>query len=1337
MGHRIKVVENKREAVDLLSIGDDELNSILEVLCRREEYDHPGRDKKFISYGQSIAFKLLIDKHKLLEDISVKFTSEIDEVRLRQILNSDAVIPVISFKPTNMRTRAGIKKEALIENPAKVKDKKPYVNVSIAAEQPFFIAELKFCTNKQFGEIIRTIFPSVIFKRTLDCFCKTGMYTSQMLSIMVNKPRIVSNSKLLLGKQLLSLGKQLEYADNFHNSTAGCMLAFSKIKCSSRVKQSITLGDFIKTIDTRTHNKVLVSLVSELSKYYSEISSSKDEFIYPLSPLSSLFRINAMHIYLYALSGRDELVRDFILYSEISKNRHDELSKIEEKYFKEETRSKNLRRIIEQKFGIIISPNIEIDKALLEIGKKEREIVLAEYNKEIKQWEAEKNNTCGHIKAVRRLREAKSSSEAVKLLKDLSIYFARPHANTQKNDEWIKCASCRYNIICPHVLEFIRLSNENATYNFIREVLNKFALKIPTAGEENRFSSFCRICGEELYKFIPENEYNTAELLGEIGTLDDSLKSAFTAEAFNAIRDLRFTTFVNTKKLAFTASDICRTALLVYNQELLKRHRGLNTVPSEGTEEIPIRTKVYISIFVYAYFLSMIEKNKTIGLEGVDFNAPLKTYVLAVKGLILRRNAKLLTMLEMSEEYITNIYKDAYRMFAGRSKLETVKDEAMIILEAVSNVCPVFLWGSVMVRIMGECPLLYNRTPEQIRDEFEKVMGKKISTILHDRADTSKSKLVQYLLGIRQTDKGVRHVPAEYPPEYDPIYVTKLPEVNFYNTLYDIPEVEDKIGLEKYDITGSDTYTTEAVVGGKDTYTTEAVVGGRDSTGIIAHGDTAEIVTGGRDARRKKKVVAKHTKKRETEMKKKKETIKIKPKHIPRFTKTGMLKKAEEYIYRESYRLLVKIVKTPEFVNTEYLREKERGYIMMRNRLSISNIVFRIYSSRREFVSRDLPISYIYDEEGIKHTWMGGKGNIYIKDEKGRIIDEQCGKCGIKLSEYNTLNIEKIEEALKLLNEFNNFFDLYYSRCPEGDLHTFENDVCTKCGATAYILLMYDTPEYYKKAQEYFNKYYTVYKEQKEEINTPSSSRALSLKEYVRLEDADWTYDYSKIIGLSQFLRIPPSVVEAFGSYEGQSFSDIEENKMIIEPIKDKDDYRINAIDSIVRMFIVEYNRVRFVNRISRINPLTLDILRSSNIQDHQYEELATTMPDIAHGYRETRRRIYINRTGEDVFLYSLEFLANMCLKLGESGDLLQKTAAEKIMSYILSSEKLLSKHGTFNYKIFGDETVSASIDTGIGETDAAVDVAEDATPDDSYIRISLDEMDIDEEDAEANLEVN
>ena len=130
------------------------------------------------------------------------------------------------------------------------------------------------------------------------------------------------------------------------------------------------------------------------------------------------------------------------------------------------------------------------------------------------------------------------------------------------------------------------------------------------------------------------------------------------------------------------------------------------------------------------------------------------------------------------------------------------------------------------------------------------------------------------------------------------------------------------------------------------------------------------------------------------------------------------------------------------------LKKEENGFLIMRS-IANSKVYNNIkYTKSRSFdylinKNKDMKLSYIYDENGIKHSWVNNfKKNIYIyeNDEEhtnadinkmlsskkhidGRIIDIKCPYCSVKLSEISTINIQKIKEALVKQHKINNFFN--------------------------------------------------------------------------------------------------------------------------------------------------------------------------------------------------------------------------------------------------------------------------------------------------------------------------
>jgi hypothetical protein len=1058
---------------------------------------------------------------------------------------------------------------------------------------------------------------------------------------------------------------------------------------------------------------------------------------------------------------------------------------------------------------------------LAQLQKREREVVTTEYANRKHEWEARSANKCPHVRLASRLRSAKTALEATQLLKELSAYFKPPDALPARGAaarrappelEWTSCKSCGFRVICPHVVELIQMQSRNRPYDEVRTRLMKYAIQYSErSGEDggpsrDTYAYFCRICSEQLAEFTGEDR--TAQVLGAVGNLDDHVRKVIWIEAVNAAELVRFPIPIDPRKFAGTAVGVCHPLLLAAEANLIKRGRrrsseqkkprrddpanGGNDPYGDDEEAIDPRTHLYVALFVYAYVLNLIrsshaaseEESRRLGFEGVGRGAPMSKYAEGILSSVLKKYAGLISRIEdITPEFIADRFREAYRLVVGEEGPQelTSADEAKIVVNEIVSLSPVYHYGAGAARVFGALPVARPLTPAAARREFETVLGRTLPEVLEDRAADSKESLVQLLLGVRPSGRGSRRVAVEYPRGSDPLYIYSEPAVNFLLTIFRAPAAVAK----------------------------SVDMGPFDGLAALAeaHPACAEVcikeAVGGRAAPRKRKVASPEKAKPAAAAaagKKAKPAAaaaaaaskKAKPaagRRAP-FDPGAFLRGAPELgsaaagLYLRSYELFTEYVtgitsseKMEAFqARLARARTSERGFLLFRSACAVKNYRqfgfsvsrrFGLYADARPSGRRKnrlegspqptVPLTYLYDEKGLAHTWAGGRsrGNIYLYSapagEEGppvelthsaivqavaagaegggaagpthgrALLDLKCSVCGVLLSEIHTLDEKKARVSLQALSEFSSFFSFYDSRCPADGLHDFAAGgaarECSKCGISEPLIFGYGLPANASAARAYYDKYLERYNEQRGIVTSSgrtasapahslSDAAAEALEAYGGFAAA-WRHDYSLLVQAAELIGEPVAALETLGATEGREYGDVLSGAGAPPPPSSADDPRLLAADSDVRVFITAYNRLRYIHRFSKAGPEAEAVLQEAMVPRHEYESLPALLPDVFDGYSAKRLALLQTRTPAEVLLFTIESLARMALAVaaapsGPGGQdwvpRLGQEFAKRALAKVVRSERLLAKNGPFNFKIFGEDD--------LGEDDGAGDFA-------------------------------
>jgi hypothetical protein len=238
----------------------------------------------------------------------------------------------------------------------------------------------------------------------------------------------------------------------------------------------------------------------------------------------------------------------------------------------------------------------------------------------------------------------------------------------------------------------------------------------------------------------------------------------------------------------------------------------------------------------------------------------------------------------------------------------------------------------------------------------------------------------------------------------------------------------------------------------------------------------------------------------------------------------------------------------------EYLEMIKKHQLEYPKRILLYNM-WAIDMDNHRFSINKLPYSNIYDELGIKHKWdiyIYGDKKIKKSDllplEKAILTDMECAVCGVKKSSTSELSDEKIRKLLYVNATIKAFYAEYYTKCPEGGLHS--GDPCKKCKID--------------KSKIDFA-YYEKYKKERD-----SDYKITTFEKFVPRE-LKWEFNYTNIIKVAEMCKIQPEQILILGLTGGKIYK-----KMIKKPEYEPliaRDHRLFLVAAYVRQIIIEQHK--------------------------------------------------------------------------------------------------------------------------------------------------------------------
>lgn len=404
----------------------------------------------------------------------------------------------------------------------------------------------------------------------------------------------------------------------------------------------------------------------------------------------------------------------------------------------------------------------------------------------------------------------------------------------------------------------------------------------------------------------------------------------------------------------------------------------------------------------------------------------------------------------------------------------------------------------------------------------------------------------------------------------------------------------------------------------------------------------------------------------------------------------------------------------------------------------------------QKFVDPHVSIARIYDEDGKKHVWDifvysdGDKLTEYRATDIAKVItggkrfdqvatDKKCSVCGILRSQVDELDVEKIEESLRLSATLDSFFRFYETRCPKGDLHVYSETACTKCG------MIIGASSGQQGGINVFRQYKAVYLRDRNELNSsaiPATARVYKPADTSKYESEYSTFaaNFSVVTTLADKLNVNQKLLLALGATEKIEYNDILSGKYIPREVEERNAPRIVTLDAYIRTLYTEWSQLRVFYRFQKPNSEITKLIDSANIPRHELANVIGTLPDIYDDYSSRFEYVKWKLKPRDIVAFCIQTFCEKALAIWSidgPGAALAKLFTAYIVGKILRNDELVSKPGYFSWSaVFGDKESKRDL----AETDAepSTEVQVDTTDDMNETAMSLEAYDVEEDpDAE------
>jgi hypothetical protein len=630
-------------------------------------------------------------------------------------------------------------------------------------------------------------------------------------------------------------------------------------------------------------------------------------------------------------------------------------------------------------------------------------------------------------------------------------------------------------------------------YNDIKNhLINNYAATIDHDDEDYH----CKICGEILY--ITENDFLPDFIAGKKMSYipeSDRLKSRIWKDvAYIVNRMILFKDKTDLKTIINTVTDVLRPK--IGEVEIL-----MSKIKTNSSDALYILIDVYISIYIYAFFIHLIYTNYgkiTFAVRmknGGAYNANdrKKSTDSSMNGLTYKKNT----------EY-TNCITKTNNKIGGKKNIEQIR------LQHIFNNALSLLLYTKNSQINNLSSINVNSVKDILLQSYKWVKSLKTETIKKIDNDTK----------------------ADF--KYDIIfnYIKYIHNMKYYNTIKNVKNKQDTPEYTPEQILGRSIDNIKSDIANNiGIYSTIVIPESwcLDKTSEDNHTYCNYVYNSALSVLEyaKEKI---HTRNA-----------------VPCSSYVAIYNKKYEYLRQISkevhYRNIIagidpynklKLLKNPpcdNFINIKLEHYYDNDGV--KHKFDI--FVYQKVNEKNVFVGT----KYEYNKIDIT-DWISSNNISKINNFSNmHIVDEKCSICNQYKSRVKNINIAS---KLEYNNNINLFFIYFESRCPKGLLHDISNSggslhSCTKCGFTDKIRTSHDI--------KYYNKYKSVFKTIHEKILKLEKTNFIKIFNTGITKDLEikvypiWKINNSHIVDLSKKMGINYNMLINLGLSEGRKFAKI------------------------------------------------------------------------------------------------------------------------------------------------------------------------------------------------------
>lgn len=393
--------------------------------------------------------------------------------------------------------------------------------------------------------------------------------------------------------------------------------------------------------------------------------------------------------------------------------------------------------------------------------------------------------------------------------------------------------------------------------------------------------------------------------------------------------------------------------------------------------------------------------------------------------------------------------------------------------------------------------------------------------------------------------------------------------------------------------------------------------------------------------------------------------------------------------------------KHEEYIDKLRTLKQQENVLLWHIKRPIYPIPCQMKFNSGRWVNPNVSLGRLYDEHGKPHNWSLCilENNMEVKlsdmsklsDTWAKIKDRKCTVCGMLKSQSSNLNNDKITKALDHDNNITNLFRYYENKCPEGGLHKYVDNKCTKCNI-----------QNNDKSEIYFNKYYPIYYKERLNEYKVVFAPSVTFKDVTLVELDDWVFNYNSIAELANRISVDPHLILYMGSFEGHNYNYVISKEFIPAEPDSPDDTRIWVIDSRIRNLYREYNMLRFADKITNHPKWLSELITSSKLGRHRLIDLETILSDIYDDYNNKIKYVSRKFKPRNILNFCLQHLCDLCIKIYDlkTKEQISKLFVKQYIDKLIKADRLTTKPDYFNWSLLYPSKINEELDTNINSND-------------------------------------